>query len=85
LALNVKLTSSAAKYLGKLDKTTRRRITDRLNELADKPFDLRISYPLQGTTKRSSRVGGYRILFEVGESDLVIAAVGPRGQVYRDV
>jgi mRNA interferase RelE/StbE len=85
LALNIKLTSAAAKYVGKLDKTTRRRITDRLKELAENPLDLRFSYPLQGTIKRSSRVGNYRILFEIRASDLIIAAVGPRGQIYRDV
>jgi mRNA interferase RelE/StbE len=85
LALNIKLTSSAAKYLGNLDKTTRRRITDKLKELADKPLDLRLSYPLQGSTKRSSRIGNYRVLCEIQQNDLVVAAIGPRGQIYRDV
>ena len=45
----------------------------------------RLSYPLQGTTKRSSRVGNYKVLFEIEQSELVVAAIGPPQQVYRDV
>lgn len=85
MALTVQLSTSAAKYLSALDKTTRRRITDKLNALADDPLDLRCSYPLQGTNKRSSRVGNYRILFEIDSQTLIVAAIGPRGQIYRKV
>jgi len=83
--LTVQLSTSAAKYLSALDKTTRRRIADKLNTLAEDPLDLRCSYPLQGTNKRSSRVGNYRILFEIDDHNLVVAAIGPRGQIYRKV
>lgn len=85
MALTVKLSNSAAKYLAKLDKSTRRRITTRLNELANAPLDLRLSYPLKGASKRSSRVGDYRILFEIDQEILVVADIGPRGQIYRTV
>lgn len=85
MALTVQLSTSAAKYLSALDKTTRRRITDKLHTLANDPLDLRCSYPLQGTTKRSSRVGNYRILFEIDNQNLIVAAIGPRGQIYRKV
>jgi mRNA-degrading endonuclease RelE of RelBE toxin-antitoxin system len=83
LALNIKFSTTAAKYLAALDKTTRNRIVDKLQQIAETPLDLRLSYPLVGKTKRSSRVGDYRILFQVEEKDLVVADIGPRGQIYR--
>jgi len=85
LARNVKLTSDAAKYLEKLDKKIRRRIADKLKSIADDPFDLRLSYPLKGTSMRSTRIGDYRVLFEVFDSEIVVAEIGPRGQIYRKI
>jgi len=84
LALNVKLASSARKYLEKLDASRKRRITQRLRDLAENPLDIRLSYPLQQSSRRSSRVGDYRILFEIDGDDLIVASIGPRGQIYRD-
>jgi len=46
-------------------------------------MDVRLSYPLVGSTKRSSRVGKYRILFEIESDTLIVADIGPRGQIYR--
>ncbi len=86
MALNVKLSSDARKYLSKLDKNTRRRIADKLKSIADDPFDIRLSYPLKGgTTMRSTRIGDYRVLFEVLDNEITVAEIGPRGQIYRDV
>lgn len=83
--LRITVTNTPAKYLAKLDKPTRKRIEAKLLAIAQSPFDLRFSYPLAEQTKRSSRVGGYRILFEVMGEDLVVSDIGPRGQVYRNL
>lgn len=80
----VELTREAASYLRRLDKPTQIRIRRRLHELAENPLDH--SKPLTAVSgARSSRVGDYRILFEVYEGRLVVLifAIGPRGQVYR--
>lgn len=82
-ALKISITSTPAKYLASLDKPTRARITAKLEEIAKSPYDPRLSYPLVGQTKRSSRVGGYRILFEIVENELIVSDIGPRGQIYK--
>jgi mRNA-degrading endonuclease RelE of RelBE toxin-antitoxin system len=81
--LTIKLTSTPFKYLQSLDKVTRERISEKLREIAEAPMDVRLSYPLTGSTKRSSRVGKYRILFEIESDTLIVADIGPRGQIYR--
>ncbi len=69
-----------------MDRNTERRIRARLMQLAEDPFDSRLSSPLTGRPEvRKSRVGGWRILFTVDRDSQVIyvATVGPRGQVYK--
>ena len=83
--LTIKLTSTPLKYLNSLDKTTRQRIIEKLKDIAKAPMDVRLSYPLSGSAKRSSRVGRYRILFEIDSETLIVADIGPRGQIYRKV
>lgn len=85
-ARTVCLAKDAAAYFSSLDATLRRRIKDKLAELALDPFDIRTSKPLRGSDKRTARVGSYRILFLVDETKaaIVVAAIGPRGQIYRD-
>jgi mRNA-degrading endonuclease RelE of RelBE toxin-antitoxin system len=69
-----------------LDAATRKRIKDKIIELARDPFNIRISKPLRNSDKRSARVGSYRILFIVipGDNVLLVSAVGPRNQIYRE-
>ncbi len=83
LPLKIRITSTPAKYLAKLDKPTRERINAKLDAIAKSPYDAQLSYPLVGQTKRSARVGGYRILFEIVENELVVSDIGPRGQIYK--
>lgn len=85
MPLTIKLTSTPFKYLQSLDKVTRERISEKLKEIAQSPMDVRLSYPLTGSTKRSSRVGKYRILFEIDSDSLIVADIGPRGQIYRKI
>ncbi len=83
MALQVKVTGTPFRYLKSLDKPTRERIVAKLNEISDDPYNSRLSYPLVSSTKRSSRVGGYRILFEIHGEVLEVSDIGPRGQIYR--
>jgi mRNA-degrading endonuclease RelE of RelBE toxin-antitoxin system len=51
--------------------------------IAKDPYDLHLSYPLTATDKRSTRVGKFRVLFQVDSETLTVSDVGPRGQIYR--
>jgi mRNA-degrading endonuclease RelE of RelBE toxin-antitoxin system len=84
VALQVKITATPFKYLKSLDKPTRERIIEKLKEVADDPYNSRLSYPLVSSTKRSTRVGRYRILFRIDGGILEVADIGPRGQIYRE-
>jgi mRNA-degrading endonuclease RelE of RelBE toxin-antitoxin system len=77
----------ALKYINSLDQTTKGRIKDKILELAKDPFNIRLSKPLRNSNKRTARVGNYRILFVVipEKESLLISAVGPRGDIYRQL
>lgn len=85
MSLQVKITKTPFKYLKSLDKPTRQRIAEKLKEIAKDPLEPRLSYPLTSSTKRSTRIGGYRVLFEIDEICLVVVEIGPRGQIYREI
>jgi mRNA interferase RelE/StbE len=75
----------AEKELSVLDKWIVRRIRDRLKELALDPFSPRISKSLKMFEGlRSSRVGDWRIIYEVIEDRQVVEVKGirPRSKVY---
>jgi mRNA-degrading endonuclease RelE of RelBE toxin-antitoxin system len=81
--LQIRITATPLKYLRSLDKPTRATIIEKLKEIAKDPFNPRLSCPLVSSTKRSSRVGGYRLLFEIDGQFLDVEDIGPRGQIYR--
>lgn len=86
MSYRVVLTHEAEKILDLLDQPTERRIRARCFQLADDPFDPRLSAPLtERAGVRKSRVGGWRILFSVNRDALVlyIITVDTRGQVYK--
>jgi len=88
VSFEVRLEPPAAKKLGTLDRAMRERIIRRLRELAADPFDPRIAKPLKGARKlRSSRVGGWRILYvlRAEEHAVYVVSVNPRGRAYRDL
>ena len=63
---------------------TRDRLRQELEKLKADPFDPQNSKPLKGRTdQRSARVGSIRILFRVVGRQIIVAAIGPRGQVYK--
>jgi mRNA-degrading endonuclease RelE of RelBE toxin-antitoxin system len=84
LPLPIGYTKSAAKYLEALDAPTKRRIKEKIAEVASNPEDPRCSYPLTNSDKRSSRVGSYRILMLVKEDLLLVSDIDSRGQIYRN-
>ena len=82
----VSVSHEAEEVLDRLDRPTERRLRARLIQLADDPFDPRLSAPLtERAGVRKSRVGGWRILFTVDRDAKAInvATVDTRGQVYK--
>ena len=86
LPLEIVLSKSADKSLQALDAPTRKRVREKIEAVAADPLNPRNSYPLQGTNRRSARVGGYRILLLIQEPNrLAVDIIEPRGQVYRRI
>ena len=76
----------AAKTLKALDQTTIRRIHGRFQQLSKNPFDPRISSLLEMEPwLYKSRVGNWRIFFEVDATTRTVAivAIKPRSRAYR--
>lgn len=76
----------AEKILDRLDRPMEQRIRARFLQLAEDPFDPRLSAPLTDRAGvRKSRVGGWRILFTVDRDARVLSVVtvDTRGQVYK--
>jgi mRNA-degrading endonuclease RelE of RelBE toxin-antitoxin system len=81
---SVSLSRAAAKYLDRCDAPTRDRLRDKLEKLKADPFDPQNSKPLKGRSdQRSARVGGLRIVFRVNDLDIIVAEIGPRGEIYK--
>jgi len=84
----LRLSKPFLKSLKSLDQSTVRRIHHRLKELSQNPFDPRISGVVEmGAGERKSRVGGWRLFFEVDEANrcIEVLAVRPRGRAYKDM
>jgi len=76
----------ARNYLRKAPPADRGRLLARVELICEDPFNGNVSKPLQGRLDgtRSSRVGNFRIIFEVVQGELLVSVVkiGPRGDVY---
>jgi mRNA-degrading endonuclease RelE of RelBE toxin-antitoxin system len=86
MSYTLRIDKQAAKTLKSLDRPTSRRLLARLEQLSQNPFDQRLSIPLEmEPAVRRSRVGNWRIFFEVYETEKVIAvvAIRPRSRAYR--
>ena len=80
----VSLSRTAAKYFERCDAPTRDRLRQKLETLRADPFEPRNSKPLKGRNdQRSARVGDLRVLFRVEGLAIVVAAIGPRGEIYK--
>jgi mRNA-degrading endonuclease RelE of RelBE toxin-antitoxin system len=81
---NVSLSRTAEKYLERCDAPTRERLRRKLEALKADPFEPQNSKSLKGRNdQRSARVGGFRILFRVNDLDIIVAEIGPRGEIYK--
>lgn len=80
--MNVVLKPSAAKYLSRLNEPNKSRIKNALVKLAKElPEGDIIS--MQGKDGYRLRIGGYRILFDIIDKEIVIYDIGLRGQIYK--
>jgi len=82
----VSVSHEVEELLDRVDRPTELRIRTRLKQLAEDPFDPRLSSPLtERFGVRKSRVGGWRVLFTVDREAkvLYIITVDTRGQVYK--
>ncbi len=86
MSFRVEFSHQAAKELKRLDRATIKRIEARIDELAQDPFNPRISQQKETDPEsRKSRVGDWRIIYQVEEEGQVIniAAIRPRSGAYR--
>jgi mRNA interferase RelE/StbE len=86
VSFQVGVAHEAEKVLDRIDGPTERRIRNRFVQLAEDPFDPRLSAPLvERAGIRKSRVGGWRILFTADRDAKVIyiLTIDTRGQVYK--
>ena len=84
----IRLSHRAQRDLDRLDKPTQKRVMRRLEQLADDPYDPRLSAPLSGVGNlRKSRVGAWRIIYQVSEEPKIVFVVmiERRGQVYKRI
>jgi mRNA-degrading endonuclease RelE of RelBE toxin-antitoxin system len=59
-------------------------LRQKIERLKADPFDPQNSKPLAGRNdQRPARAGGLRILFRVEGLDIVVADIGPRGEIYK--
>ena len=81
---NVLMTRSAAKELEKVPATDRRRIVAKIRALAVNPRPAG-GEKLSGDDKFRLRQGDYRILYEIGDAELIVTVVriGNRKEVYK--
>jgi mRNA interferase RelE/StbE len=80
----VVLSRRAESIFARVDANLQKRLLARFEELGANPLDPGTSKPLTGKPGiRSSRVGGWRIIFTVGQSTVEVLWIEPRGQVYK--
>ena len=80
--MKVVLEKKAAKYLESLDSVMRRRINEALRGLATDPPSGDI-VKLQGKDGYRLRIGDYRMVFDITETEIIVYKIVPREQVYK--
>ena len=78
--LEIQYSKQAIKFLKKQDVIARKRIVNAINLLP--AGDVKT---LQGRNGYRLRVGDYRIIFDMDGNNLLIEAIGNRGQIYKGV
>ena len=82
MSMKVVLEKKAIKYLEGLDAVMKRRINEALRDLADDPPSGDI-VKLQGKDGYRRRVGDYRVVFDITETEVIVYKIAPRGQAYK--
>lgn len=81
MSCKVRRGKSAEKFLRKAPKSLAERINERLRELSENPVcEERLKGELRDLCK--SRVGSYRIAYQLEPCNIVIADIGHRGKFY---
>ncbi|MDD3581827.1 MAG: type II toxin-antitoxin system RelE/ParE family toxin [Desulfobacca sp.] len=86
MSYRVEVRHQAAKEFKRLDRTTLKRLEAKINQLADNPYNPRISRQMETDPEvRYSRVGNWRIIYVVNETagTLDIVSIRPRSSAYR--
>jgi mRNA interferase RelE/StbE len=88
MTYEIYLGHQAKKEMAKIDRSLARRLRDRLRELAVNPLDPRLSRQMEtDPNRRYSRVGDWRIVFQVIEEQKVIevSTIQHRSRVYKEL
>jgi len=80
--MKVVIEKQAAKYLQSMDAVMKRRINEALNDLSEEPPAGDI-VKLHGGDGYRRRVGDYRIVFDIAETEIIVYKIAPRGQAYK--
>jgi mRNA interferase RelE/StbE len=84
----VELSGRATRDIDRLGRDVQERMMKRLEQLAENPYNPRLSVPLTNQASlRRSRVGGWRIIFSVNDEKrlLNVVTIERRGQVYQRI
>lgn len=83
MGYKLEIEKEALKYLTRLDRPTAKRIRNAIDAIQQDPFIGERLINHEASYKY--RVGSYRILYDVFETEVVVVVVkiAPRGQVYR--
>lgn len=79
-------TKQAHKVLRRMPRNTAKRIRGKIEQLAEDPYAANPNAnKLKGREGYRLRVGDWRIIYELGEDELVILVlrIAPRGEAYR--
>lgn len=81
------LSRNASNYVRRLDGKSQARIANAIRALCEDPFGPGTKPLRAAGSRRSLRVGGWRVIYEVDVAGqrLLIGDVGPRGEVYRNL
>jgi len=81
--MRVVLDKPAISYLKRLNEPLKTRIRNALLKLSHDPPEGDIR-KLIGRDGYRVRVGDYRILFDITETEVMVYDIGPRGQIYKE-
>lgn len=84
MSYRIEILRSARKQLEKIQESDRNRIIDSIRSLAENPRPTG-SKKLSGRQAWRIRIGSYRVIYEIQDSELIIlvVTVGHRREVYR--